>query len=127
MQIKKIYLCILSLSLSQAMAINCPNISELKSNVWQGWQAYTTDNGTPLSYSERQEFATQAAKFVMAEWAKGAPEGEAHCYYIDKQQSYTLAFLAQKNLSANMSDLHWFKSAGFLRCVEPDPSRCPFK
>jgi len=104
---------------SFAYAETCPTVHEIRSNNFNGWNAYTIDNGTPLSSDELQKFKSRVLQFALAEWMPEAPEGESHCYYLDKHShdsSLVFAYLAKHDLIAEKSTYWQDKGGETLQC-----------
>lgn len=115
--LKKSLITLLSLTLSSNLfAETCPSVSDLQNHQLHGWTLYDSDNGFPLSQEDADEFSKQVSQFTMAEYAEEAPEGSAHCYYLDNNNDYMFAFLAKHDLKPDNEKGHWQQESGFLRC-----------
>lgn len=118
---KKIFATIILCTLtSLTKAETCPDISEIKKHFLHGWEAYTLENGTPLTKKAMGEFTLSVHQFSLAEWMDDAPEGSGHCYYegTTPNQSYLGVFLAKKELIPNQKQYPWeTKSRDVMHCI----------
>ena len=122
---KKIMLTFIFLTLTTAtLAETCPSISQLKENNFHGWEPYNSDSGEPLFPQQLTDFKKDVRQFLMAEWAEGAPEGESHCYYGDKNGNYMDAFLARHGFH-DAPSANWHNDGGFMRC-KGEAGNCVF-
>lgn len=121
-------LLIISLTsfLSMAHAESCPTINDLKHNNLHNWTLYDIDNGTPIvDPKEITDYEYNASTFALAEWAKDAPEGEAHCYYFNQtpNQGYGIAYLAKTSL-INASSFVWRNGKNQQCTTKDDNCQC---
>ena len=114
--LKKLSLTLLcATTLHLAHAETCPTVAELKNNNLRGWEIYDSNNGSPLSPEQWQDFKHNAQQFLMAEYAYGAPEGPSHCYYGNQKGEYMDAFLARHSFHPG-GTCAWREVDGFTRC-----------
>lgn len=93
---KKLLLALLLCTTSQLFAQEiCPTPNQIKNNQLSEWHVFNINSGLPLTSSQLIEFEKGIQQFQLAEWMKDAPEGEAHCFYI---QGNSEAYLAKSNL-----------------------------
>lgn len=114
---KKFIISLFLLTLSSiTLAEICPSISEIKNNYFHGWDAYNSNNGLPLTPQGLEKFKKHVNRFLMAEWAEGAPEGSSHCYYGDKKNDYMDGYLARHGLQPDLISGNWQNKSIFVRC-----------
>lgn len=108
---------------SAAHAETCPGINDLKHNILHGWQIYSIDNGTLIQDPQIiTNYEHNARTLGLAEWAKGSPEGEAHCYYF-RGMDYGIAYLARSNLIPNEKNSAWLNST-YKHCDATKDDNC---
>lgn len=120
---KSLLTILLASTFTIAHAESCPTMNDLKHNNLQGWTAYDIDNGIP--YSNLKDFEYNARAFALAEFSKGAPEGEAHCYFYHQNPSlgYGHAYLAKRNLVSS-NNYAWKNSKGAQCTTSDDNCQC---
>lgn len=101
----------------------CPTPAQIHSHLLSAWQAYTNDNGTDLTPEELAEFENSIGDFISTAWLKNAPEGEAHCYYMNNQGDYAIAYLAKPNLIPSPNNPFWHDEGGRPTC-KSDITHC---
>lgn len=100
----RIFIFILCFFALSAFAEICPTPTEIRNNLFNGWQAYDINNGTAVSNERLEKFKTNVQKFSLAEWMKDALEGAAHCYY----DPHTVdIYLAKNNLIYDKNFTFW--------------------
>ena len=65
----------------------CPSVAEIKQSQLKGWTAYGYQ-GEPLTPEEFKDFQNNVRQFHIAQWLNGAPDGEAQCFYINRDAAY---------------------------------------
>jgi hypothetical protein len=113
------------LATSLAIAETCPTIAQIRANNLNGWSAYTNDEGEPLTPTQLQAFEQNVGGFYSIRWLGGAPEGESHCYYVNKQRYWTRAFLSKSGLVPDFSSPNWTYVDDEPRC-HASIAGCPF-
>jgi hypothetical protein len=119
--------CMLLLS-QTSLAERCPSVSDIKQNSLNGWKAYDSDDGKPLSAARETQFKKMVEEFALAEWANNKKQlGSIHCYYRDNSGSNLEAYLAKDNFNPK-ADPHsfWYKVSGFMHCAA-GMERCEFE
>lgn len=99
-----------------ALAESCPTVEEIKAGDFRAWHVFSSDNGTPLPPLGLEKFKRSVASFALAEYAKGAPEGEAHCYYKTKSKPCAEGFLARHGSKPQLNTGFWYQESMFMRC-----------
>lgn len=117
--IKKIITIACLALLSQTVfAETCPSVADVKSNAIKGWQAYDSDDGTPLSTKRETQFRSSVVQFALAEWTKsGRIGGTIHCYYRDNSGSSLEAYLAKENFQPRNANNYWYEVSGYMHCA----------
>jgi hypothetical protein len=115
--------------LSQAcLAERCPSVSDIKNNTINGWKAYDSDDGTPLSAARESQFKKIVEQFALAEWinVKNQP-GSIHCYYRDSTGSSLEAYLSKDNFIPKKNPKSfWYEVSGFMHCAA-GMDKCEFE
>lgn len=110
-------LLLISLFLNICFAVTCPSVSELKNNQLHNWVAFDADNGTELSTDRLKKYEEKLQYFCHAEFLKGAPEGEAECYYRNDTDPYYLdVYLAQPGLKPDLTSAAWHERPTLNKC-----------
>lgn len=109
-----------------AHAETCPSVVDIKNHALQGWEVYSSDNGSPLTSKQFDKFKQLVQQFSLAEYAEDAPEGAGHCYYADSTHPYMFAFLAKMNVEPDNTNHQWHNQGDFLRC-QSTIADCLFK
>jgi hypothetical protein len=99
-------------------AETCPTIKEIKSRTLNGWKAYDSDDGTPLSSTREIQYKKTIQEFALAEWGnKNNQEGTMHCYYRDATGSSLEAYLAKKHFAPQNHQKYWYQVSGYMHCA----------
>lgn len=126
--LKKLILTSLLFASQISLAETCPTITDIKSNYLHGWQALNIDSASPISATTFEIFKNNIQNFALAEWMKGAPEGEAHCYYHGAQQDgeYLGVFLAKANLESDNTSSSWQRLNNLVSQCHANVEACQF-
>ncbi len=127
--LKKFILIISTLIFSYSIhAETCPTVSQLKENIFNGWQALDIDNGTPLSEDRLDDFRKSVSTFSLAEWIQNASEASGHCYYSGEQadESYLDIFLVKQNLIPDKTSNQWQKISDDVMQCSGNIEKCLF-
>lgn len=101
-----------------SFADTCPSITEVKKNLLIGWNAYDSDDGTPLASRRKAAFIKDIEEFALAEWAeRDHKKGAIHCYYKDHTGSALEAYLAKDNFIPNSTNKYWYQVSGAKQCA----------
>ena len=123
---KSIAITLSLLITTSAIADNCPNIIDLKSNKTLHWKAYDSDNGKPLS-SERETRIKNAIKhFAMAEWTNTHDKSVIHCYYNNEHGSAMETYFAKDSVLPIRPSKYWYKVTGMMQCAA-GADKCQFQ
>lgn len=109
-------------------AETCPSVDAIKKNTHlQGWKAFDSEDGTPLSAKREAQFKKNIEQFVLAEWVnRDSRLGTIHCYYRDNTGSDLEAYLAKNNFMPQDSKKYWYQVTGSLQCAA-GMDECHFK
>lgn len=104
---------------SIGFADTCPSVTDIKHNALNGWKAYDSDEGTPLSATRESHFKKSVEQFALAEWQQGKKHSTAiHCYYRDKSGSNLEAYLSKDHYTPKRSGQHyWYEVSGYMHCA----------
>lgn len=110
-----------------SFAERCPSVSDIKNNKLNGWKAYDSEEGTPLSAAREKQFKNIVEQFALAEWTNNKKQlGSIHCYYRDKTGSSLEAYLAKENFHPRLSSKNfWYEVSGYMHCAA-GMERCEF-
>lgn len=123
---KLIFFMIITLFWQLSLADTCPTVKEIKSNRLLGWQAYDSEEHSPLSAKREAAFKKEITAFALAEWATKDPRNSAiHCYYLDKNGSDLEAYLARDHFIPKNSK-NWYQVSGFMQCAA-GMKKCEFE
>lgn len=120
-------LCIAGLC-SSSFADTCPNVNDIKNNSMNGWKAYDSDDGVPLSPARETLFKKNVVEFTLAEWTNGKRKsGAIHCYYRDKSGSNMEAYLSKENFVPKQTSRNfWYTVSGYMHCAA-EKEDCEFE
>ncbi|VVC76822.1 hypothetical protein AQUSIP_21490 [Aquicella siphonis] len=109
----------LAMLCSLSFAETCPNVNDIKTNHLNGWKAYDSDDGAPLSTAREVQFKKMVEQFALAEWANGKRQsGAIHCYYRDSSGSNLEAYLAKDHfVPKQTSSSFWYSVSGYMHCA----------
>lgn len=115
-----ILLFLLTLFPLHCLAETCPSLTNIKQNTLTEWQAFDSEEGTPLTAKQFAQFRQSIESFALAEWQEiKDKQGIIHCYYKDKTGSALEAYLAKPTSSCTPDNSHnrWYAVSGSLHCA----------
>lgn len=118
--IRKLIIAVGITLLSQhCLAETCPSVKDIKSNSLNGWNAFDSDDGTPLSSARETQFKKTIEEFALAEWKDAKDKGGSiHCYYRDSTGSNLEAYFAKDNfIPKKIANSFWYEVSGFMHCA----------
>lgn len=123
----KIFSLIFSMVLvsTTVFAETCPSVNDIKQKHLNGWVAYDSEDGTPISAERINILTKYIHQFALAEHAQNDPKGPAmHCYYRDEHGSDLEAYFSKSNLSPDNSK-NWYQVTGYKHCAA-GTDKCTF-
>ncbi|MBX3708337.1 MAG: hypothetical protein KIT56_06565 [Gammaproteobacteria bacterium] len=111
-----------------SFADTCPSVADIKKSALNGWKAYDSDDGMPLSQTREAQFKKMIERFALAEWSNPKSKHDSiHCYYIDNTGSSLEAYFAKEDLSPkNKPNSFWYQVSGFMHCAA-GKDKCEFE
>ena len=119
--------CGIGLFLSSVAEV-CPTVEAIQHNQLDGWQAFDSDDGEPLSGEVFSHYQSGLYGFAEADYYQDAPEGPAQCYYASSfDPYYGNAYLAKQSLQPDFSQVAWQWDGAFhAKCAEANQENCLF-